>query len=397
MSRSPALRSCSLNTGVPGAFETKRVTFAKTTEIPVQHFDPHTILRDELGELSAYAPTAGDFEVRLDANEAPALLSPQAKKRLSEVATKIALERYPDAGQKQLRKAIATHLGVRPAQVLCGVGSDEIIGLLLTVATRTRGRAPAPTVVTTTPTFVMYRLSARIRGQRVMEVPLDADWDLDEAAMLRAIEMATPNLIFIASPNNPTGTMVSSDRLERVIQSAPEALVVVDEAYVDYASRTQLSLLESYENVVILRTLSKIGFAALRVGWIVGKAEIIAELDKARFPYNLPTVCQDLATLVLTELKGEIEATKSAVLRERSRLVTELGTFQGLLLPPSEANFLWIGLPRSAEEVYTRLKKEGVLVRSFHGRGGRLERYLRVTVGTKAENDRFLEAFRVAL
>lgn len=363
----------------------------------MQTFDPHLILRDELGELKAYAPTAGQFEVRLDANEAPPLLSPAAKKRLAEVSQKVLLERYPDAGQKELRRAIATKLGVRPNQVLCGVGSDEIITLLMTVATRAKKRAPAPTVVTTTPTFVMYRLSARIRGQRVLEVPLDDDWDLSEASMLRAIEMAAPNLIFIASPNNPTGTMVSRDRLETILTAAKDALVVVDEAYIDYSSRQQLDLIESYENVAILRTLSKIGFAALRVGWIVGQQGLIAELDKARLPYNLPTVCQGLATVVLSELGAEIEATRNVVLAERQRLVSELSSIGGLRLPPSEANFLWIGLPKPAEEVFTELKKQSVLVRSFHGRGGRMEQYLRVTVGTKPENDRFLEALREAL
>lgn len=363
----------------------------------MQTFDPHLILRDELGELKAYTPTPGQFEIRLDANEAPPLLSPAAKKRLAEVSQKVLLERYPDAGQKDLRRAIATKLGVRPNQVLCGVGSDEIITLLLTVATRVRKRAPAPTIVTTTPTFVMYRLSARIRGQRVLEVPLDDDWDLSETSMLRAIEMATPNVIFIASPNNPTGTMVSRDRLEAILAYAKDSLVVVDEAYIDYSSRQQLDLIESYENVAILRTLSKIGFASLRVGWIVGQPNLIAELDKARLPYNLPTVCQGLATVVLSELGAEIEATRTTVLAERARMMSELAEMDGLRLPASEANFLWIGLPKPAEDVFGELKKRGILVRSFHGRGGRMEQYVRVTVGTRPENDRFLEAFREIL
>jgi histidinol-phosphate aminotransferase len=363
----------------------------------MQTFDPHLILRDELNELKAYSPHTGDYEVRLDANEAPPLLSARARGRLAEVSQAVLLERYPDAGQNDLRQAIATRLGVTKHQVLCGVGSDEIITLLMTVATRQRARAPAPCVVTTTPTFVMYRLSARIRGQRVVEVPLDGDWDLAEASMLRAIEMAEPNLVFIASPNNPTGTMVSRDRLERLLVAAKDALVVVDEAYIDYSSRQQLDLIESYENVAILRTLSKIGFASLRVGWIVGQESLIAELDKARLPYNLPTVCQRLATVVVSELGSEIEATRRAVLDERERVQRELSSIAGIELPPSEANFLWIGLPKPAEQVFTGLAQRGVLVRSFHGRGGRLDRFVRVTIGTGPENDRFLQAFRDTL
>jgi histidinol-phosphate aminotransferase len=363
----------------------------------VQSFDPHLILREELSELLAYSPHAGDYEVRLDANEAPPLLSAGARQRLAEVSQAVMLERYPDAGQKELRQAIATRLGVGPGQVLCGVGSDEIITLLMTVATRLRGRAPAPSIVTTTPTFVMYRLSARIRGERVVEVPLDDDWDLAETSMLRAIEMAAPNLIFIASPNNPTGTMVSRQRLENVLSAAKDALVIVDEAYIDYSSREQLDLIESYENVAILRTLSKIGFASLRVGWIVGQSSLIRELDKARLPYNLPTVCQRLATVVVSELGSEIAATRTAVLAERQRVQRELSSIPGLDLPPSEANFLWIGLPKPAEQVFAGLGERGVLVRSFHGRGGRLDRFIRVTIGTGPENDRFLQAFKETL
>lgn len=363
----------------------------------MRSFDPQVILRPELGELKAYAPVAGNFELRLDANEAPPVLSAAAKKKLAEAAAKTAWHQYPDAGQKELRKAIAKHLGVKSAQVIAGVGSDELITLLLTTATRLKSKAPAPTLLTTTPTFVMYRLSARIRGQRVMEVPLDEEWDLDEEAFSRAIEMASPNVIFLATPNNPTGTMIARDRLERVIQKASESLVVIDEAYIDYADRNHLDLLEKYENVAILRTLSKIGFAALRVGWLVGSPALVAELDKARLPYNLPTISQNLATLALTELGDEIKNVTSLVQKERGRLAQALTHVGGVEVVPSQANFLWIKVQGAAGDVFGRLGKKGVLVRSFHGRGGRLEQYLRVTIGTAEQNDRFLEALRESL
>lgn len=363
----------------------------------MRSFDLQTILRDELGELKAYTPSPGSYEVRLDANEAPPLLSPEAKKRLAEVAGKVAWERYPDASQKELRKAIAHHHGCKPNQVLAGVGSDEIITLLLTVATRLKNKAPAPTLVTTTPTFVMYRLSARVRGQRVMEVPLDESWDLDEAGMLRAVEMAAPNMLFIASPNNPTGTMVETERLERLVEAAADSLVVIDEAYVNYSDRDQLGLLERYENVAILRTLSKVGFAALRVGWILAHPKLIAELDKARLPYNIPSLSQSLAAVALTELGAEIEATCTTVKAERERVASAMNAMARITVVPSQANFLWFELETPAGELFTRLAKNGVLVRSFHGRGGRLERYLRVTIGTKEENDRFLDALRESL
>ncbi len=363
----------------------------------MRSFDPQIILREELSELKAYAPSPGNYDVRLDANEAPDLLSAELKRRFAEIASKSVWQKYPDAGQKELRKAIAQKSGVSPSQVIAGVGSDEIITMLLTAATRLKSRAPTPTIVTTTPSFVMYRLSARMRGQRVMEIPLDDAWDVDADAIIRAVEMTSPNLIFIASPNNPTGTMASPDRLERIIQASPDTLVVVDEAYVDYAERDQMALLKKYENVAILRTLSKIGLAALRVGWLIGSAPLVSEIDKVRLPYNLPTLSQDLALSALNEFGEELSDLCKKVHDERERVAAVLEHSSRVEVIPSQANFLWLKLDRPAGEVFTALGKQGVLVRSFHGRGGRLERCLRVTIGTPKQNTRFLEALSECL
>lgn len=364
---------------------------------PPATFDVKTLLRPELAELKSYVPAVGTFDVRLDANEAPSMLSPKARARLGEVAASVAWERYPDATVGPLREAIAARCGVTKDQVLVGVGSDEIITLLLTALSKIRGQSVEPTILTTTPSFVMYRMSARVRGQNVVEVPLDHHWDLNEDGMLRAIEMAEPSLLFIASPNNPTGTMAEPARLERVIEAAQKALVVVDEAYVNYSSRDQLALLEKYENVAILRTLSKVGFAALRVGWLLGRRELVRELDKTRLPYNVPTPSQLLATVALGELYGEIESTCRAVVAERERVASALARLPGIHVVPSEANFLWFETDREAGALYEALAQRGVLIRSFHGRGGRLARCLRVTIGTPRENDRFLETIGACL
>ncbi len=358
-------------------------------------FDTSALLRPELAELKSYLPVPGHFDVRLDANEAPAMLSPAARARLAEVASQVAWERYPDATIGSLREALAARCGAAPDQVLVGVGSDEIITLLLTALAKPKGLEP--TILTTTPSFVMYRMSARVRGQRVIEVPLDHHWDLNEDGMLRAIDMAEPSLIFIASPNNPTSTMASPDRLTRVIESAGRALVVVDEAYVDYSNRNQLELLSRYENVAVLRTLSKIGFAALRVGWLLGHPALVRELDKARLPYNIPTPSQALARVALTELHEEIAATCRAVVAERERVAQALGKLEGIVVAPSQANFLWFETTREAAALYDGLAERGVLIRSFHNRGGRLAHCLRVTIGTREENDRFLDTFQSCL
>lgn len=352
------------------------------------------LLRPELAELASYVPQQPPpGTLRLDANEAPPLLAPAAHAALARAMMPEDPSRYPDACALDLRRAIAATCDAEVDEVLVGVGSDEVIALLLTALDRPRAGMPATTVLTPTPTFVMYRLSARARGMKVVEVPLDRAWDLDTTSMRRAVEMMRPNVVFVATPNNPTGNMVSEDRLQALIEAAPEALVVIDEAYIDYAPRQQLGLLRRYPNVAVLRTLSKIGLASLRVGWLVGPAALVREVDKVRQPYNVCVPAQRGATFALRELRGEIEAGLAEVRRERGRVTAELRAL-GQDVPESHANFVWLGTTRPAAEVHAGLLERGVLVRSFHAAGGRLAHRLRVTIGRPADNDRLLEAVR---
>jgi histidinol-phosphate aminotransferase len=355
-------------------------------------FSIAALTRPELGELSAYSPDLASYRVRLDANEAPPLLSPAARARIGQVLADGDWERYPDPSLYGLRRAIAQQLGVSAAEVLPGVGSDEVISLLLTAFVRPREGADTPTILTTTPSFVMYRMSARCRGLRVLEVPLDADWDLAVDALKSAIGMSPPNIIFIASPNNPTGNLMSSARLEQLIEAAPQALVVVDEAYIAYSERDQLELYRRFENVAILRTLSKVGFAAFRLGFLLARPAVVAELDKVRLPYNVPTPTQRVAQLAFTELAPEISRISREVVAERGRLQGLLGELPRLSITPSQANFLWLRTERPAAEIYEALKQRSILVRSFHPRGGRLAQQLRVTIGSASENDELAAA-----
>ncbi len=347
------------------------------------------LLRADLAELKSYEPRPGAFEVRLDANEPPPLLSPESAAALARAIVPAQWNRYPDARAVALREAIAARCDARPEEILVGTGSDEVIALLLTALDRPRGKNPAPTIVVPTPTFVMYRLSARARGFKVIEVPLDKEWDLDVGSMRRAIEFAQPNVIFLATPNNPTGRRMSLDRIEAVIAAAPDALVVIDEAYIDFAGTSQLHLRKAHPNVAVLRTLSKIGFAALRVGWMIGPAELVREVDKARQPYNLPEPSQRGAVFVLEQLAEEVAQNCARVVAERGRLAAALAA-RGFGVTPSDANFLWVETRGPAEELVEALAARGVLVKSFHASGGRLARRVRITVGLPGENDRLL-------
>jgi histidinol-phosphate aminotransferase len=352
------------------------------------------LLRPELADAKAYLPTQGDFRIRLDANEAPGLFEPGVGERLVRAFRELALERYPDATAAKLRAAVAERLHVDPAELLMGVGSDEILALLVTALAKPRRASEPPIVLTTSPTFVMYKMSARLRGSRVIEVPLDAGWDLSEEGMLRALEIGPPHLVFIASPNNPTGTLMNRERLERVIQAAPRSLVVVDEAYIDYSDRTQLDLYRTYENVAVLRTLSKVGFAALRIGWLVGRPELVREIDQVRLPYNASGVAQALGALVVGELWDDVLRVVKAVRSDRERLAEALGALPGFSVAPHQANFLWVKTPGPAEGVFRGLAERGILVRTFHETGGRLSQQLRITIGSPAENDELLRCLR---
>lgn len=348
-----------------------------------------SILRSELAELEAYEPLPGRFDIRLDANESPPLISPEASAALARAIVPTEWNRYPDPRAVELREALAERAGARPDEILVGAGSDEVIALLLAALDRPRARAAAPSILVPSPTFVMYQLSARARGFRVLAVPLDRDWDLDVAGMRKAIEIGRPNVIFIASPNNPTSMRMSRDRIEAVIEAATEALVIVDEAYAAFAPEAEATSLREHPNVALLGTLSKLGFASLRVGWMVGPAELVREIDKVRQPYNVPVPSQRGALFVLRELGAEVDRVRELVVAERTRLSAEL-TALGFEVSPSAANFLWIKTRRPAAEVWGELAARRILVKSFHKTGGRLANQIRITVGLPAENDRLL-------
>ena len=350
------------------------------------------ILRPELAELAAYVPANPiGIRVRLDANESPPV--PVAvREAVASAVARVPLERYPDARALELKAAISARTGAPVSSLVVGTGSDELISLLATACSRPRERAPA-TFVAPTPTFVMYRVTARAHGIRAVDVPLDAAWDLDSSAMTKAVEIMQPNVVFVATPNNPTGNRVSRERLEKLIEVAKEALVVVDEAYVDYASDGSLrALREKYANVAILRTLSKLGLAALRVGWLEADEMIAKAIDKARQPFNVSATSQAAATAVLREAWAPVKEHVAAIVAERARVVVAMRETKGLEPLPTEANFVWVRTEKDAREVHEGLVARGVLVRSFHAAGGRMGKHLRVTIGTRDENDAMLAA-----
>jgi histidinol-phosphate aminotransferase len=357
--------------------------------------DWSSLVRPELADMVAYAPA----DPQGDANEAPPETAGRIREIVARAIASVRLERYPDARMTELRARISARTGASPDEILVGAGSDEVIHILLTAFSGSgrAGRAMPPVVLMPTPTFVMYRATARVLGLRPVEVPLDAAWNLDVRGMVRACEAMPPSVVFIASPNNPTGNRMADDAIAAVLEAAPGALVVVDEAYADYSGASLRAWRARHPNLAILRTLSKVGLAALRVGWIEADRGLVRELDKARQPYNVPSPSQAAASAMLDEGWAEVEVLVRSVVEERDRVRAELLTLDGVDVPRSDANFLWVGTPQPAERVYGALLTRGVLVRSFHAAGGRMQNRLRVTISSAQKNDRFLEAFAAAL
>lgn len=356
-----------------------------------------SLLRPELEELTAYVPhEPPGIEVKLDANEAPPARSPAIREAVARAVTEVALERYPDPRALRLKEAIAKRTGAKTEELLIGTGSDEVIALLQTALARPQGRNPQPVVLTPVPTFVMYRITARAHGQKPVEVPLDATWDLDVAMTKRAIEMMQPSLVFIASPNNPTGNRMTEARLRDVVAAAKEAIAIVDEAYVDYAGSgaSIRPWRAEHRHLGILRTVSKIGLAALRVGWLEADAALVTEIDKVRQPFNVSATSQAAAAAVLEEAWDEVQAEVGRVIAARDALASAIDELDGFRVTPSAANFLWVKTKRPAEEVVRALVSDKILVRSFHAAGGRMASQLRITVGTEAENERLLASLR---
>jgi len=353
------------------------------------------LLRPELAEMAAYVPAdPPGIVARLDANEAPAAASSAIRSAVAEAIARVPLERYPDARAGALKEAIAARTGAKPEELLIGTGSDEVISLVLTALARPRPKLPQAVVLSPIPTFVMYRVTARGHGMKSLEVPLDAAWDLDVGAMKRAMATVAPNVVFIASPNNPTGNRMSEGRLAEVIEAAGDALVVLDEAYVDYADGSLRAWRDRYPNLAILRTVSKIGLAALRVGWLEADGELVREIDKVRQPFNVSATSQAAAVAVLTGAWPAVEGEIARVVRERARVSAEIARVPGFTVTPSAANFLWVRTELPAREVADQLAQRGVLVRCFHPGVGRLANQVRVTIGAEGDNDRLLDALK---
>jgi histidinol-phosphate aminotransferase len=300
---------------------------------------------------------------------------------LKELA-QVEINRYPDADMQGLREVIAKQEGLQPEQVLLGDGSDEIIQMLLI--------ANDPGVcVTPAPTFVMYELISRWLNRSVATVPLTKDFSLDANQFLQVCAREKAVMAFLACPNNPTGNLWDKDVVEKIAKGF-RGLVVIDEAYAPFSERTHTDLIAP--NVLILRTFSKLGWAGLRLGYLLGDADVIADLNKVRMPYNINSLTQASARFFLQH-SDIFKKQASDICFERKRVSASLMALDGVEVFPSQANFILVRV-QDADAVFEALKERGILIKNMQAQGGLLSHCLRITVGSKDENSAVLTALR---
>lgn len=352
------------------------------------------VIRDEIRAMAAYAVVPADGLVKLDAMENPYGLPPEVARQLGERLAQVALNRYPPSEPVAFKARLAGAMGVpSDMRLLLGNGSDELIHLVIHACAR-----PGAAVLSPWPSFEMYAVSARLDGCRFVGVPLRPDFTLDAPALLAVIAAERPAVTFISWPNNPTGNLFERGQVAALIEAAAPGLVVLDEAYLPFAQDTWMPQLARYPNLLVLRTLSKLGLAGIRLGYLVGHPAWIAELNKLRPPYNVNVLTLAAADFLLDHL-AVLDAQAAELRAERARLVGRLRELPGVTAFETAANFvlLRVGGTARADAVFDGLRQRGILIKNRTRVHPLLEGCVRTTVGTPAENDRFLDALRELL
>lgn len=342
-----------------------------------------SLIRPEVRALTAYHVDETPVRFKLDAMENPFLLPQNVRKQLGSAATKAKINLYPDPSAKELKKSIASLWGMKPEQMILGNGSDELIQAIIL--------AFGGPVLIPVPTFVMYEITSRALAQEVVTVPLIDDFDLDADSMIRRARQRKARVIFLACPNNPTGNRFPDSAVQKILQNT-NAAVVIDEAYYSFSGKTWLRRLDRYPNMILLRTLSKIGFAGLRVGVLTASQDVVNELNKIRLPYNINSLSQ-IAGVTALKQKTIINRQISTLISERKKLYNELSRLPGVTAFPSETNFVLLRTASDATAIQKKLKAAGILIKDLN-RPGPLKNCLRVTIGTPEENRAFLKKLK---
>ena len=352
--------------------------------------DLSNLIRQDIQSMQAYAvqPSAG--LIKIDSMENPHRLPDSLQARLGARLGALALNRYPAGRTDDLRHALATYAGMPGGfDIMLGNGSDELISLVAMACD-----VPGASILAPLPGFVMYEMSAKLQGLKFIGVDLTPDFELDERAMLAAIEQHQPSIIYIAYPNNPTANLWDDAVIDRIIAAAP-GLVVIDEAYQPFSSRSYIDRVARHSHVLLMRTLSKFGLAGVRIGYMVGPKALVAQFDKVRPPYNISVLNCETALFALEH--ADVFAAQAGDLRaQRSRIQAALAHLPGVKAWPSDANMILARFP-DAQQTFDVLLAHGLLVKNVSRMHPLLANCLRLTVGTEGENTQLLSALKASL
>ncbi len=352
------------------------------------------IIRPDVRILDAYQVPDSTGYLKLDATENPYRLPENLQKELGKHLSHIAINRYPVPSYKNLKEKIRNIMGVPLGyDVMVGNGSDELIAIVSTALARQDRLAK---VLAPVPTFVMYAQFAQFSGMQFIGVPLKFDFSLDRQAMLDAISLHRPSVLYLAYPNNPTGNLFDKKDMLALMDAMKDiGIVISDEAYQPFAQVSMMSYLPQYPNLVVMRTVSKLGLAGVRLGYMSASRELLTEFDKVRPPYNVNVLTEAAVEFALDHI--EVFNGQAAILREeRANLSDALSALPGIEVLPSSANFLLIRL-KNANTVFEKLLRHKVLIKNVGKMHILLENCLRITIGTPEENQQFLEIFKTCL
>jgi histidinol-phosphate aminotransferase len=349
-----------------------------------------SLLRQDVQGMHAYAVQDSRGLIKLDAMENPHRLPDDLKRQLGERLADVPLNRYPGDRVNDLRRALAAHAGMPEGfDLMLGNGSDELISLLAMACD-----VPGASIMAPLPGFVMYAMSAQLQGLKFTGVDLTPDFELDEAAMLAAIAREKPSIIYLAYPNNPTANLWDDRVIDRIIEAAP-GLVVLDEAYQPFASRSYIDRIAKHEHVLLMRTMSKFGLAGVRIGYLIGPKALIAEVDKVRPPYNISVLNCEAALFCLAH-QDEFARQAENIRNQRQVILTVLAALPQVKAWKSDANMVLVRVPDAAR-AFEGMKARGVLVKNVSRMHPLLAECLRLTVGTAEENERMLAALQASL
>ncbi len=344
-------------------------------------------LRQELNHLIPYTIEQISYTIKLDANESPFDLPQSVRNKLAaEIRDGLRFNRYPDSDAHYLREKLALKFGLHKNQLMVGTGSDELLQIIINAYI-----SKNDTVLCPYPSFGMYSVFASIAGGVPIDVPLDGDFSYNLDSFFHGIKKYAPKIIFLCSPNNPTGNVIDKNEIFKLLESY-NGIVVLDEAYVEFSGTSLVHELVEYPNAIVLRTFSKaFGLAGLRVGYMAACKELAEDLYRVKPPYNISNFSQRAACIMLDH-SDEIKARVSEIVLSREEMFKSFENTDGLKPYPSQANFILVRFA-DAKKVYDRLLENGILVRNFNSNSP-LGDCLRITIGEKHENDTLFDVLQ---